>query len=129
MENKKVLKRIIKITAALIAIGTLAKMYYEAKLMDLTIGIMNIEFGNKNIYRVSLKSLMYIMMKEEPDQVFIEEMKANGWKLTDIYGRGHLFEKNGEEILVIAREHLGRYKVFEIQNKHYFLSFEVQGQI
>ncbi|MBN2795188.1 MAG: hypothetical protein JXR88_07265 [Clostridia bacterium] len=124
MENKKVFKRIIKITAALIAIGTLAKMYYEAKLMDLTLGIFNIELGQKNIYRVSLKSLMYIMMKDEPDQVFIEEMKKNGWKLTDIYGRGHLFEKNGEEILVIAREHLGRYKVFEIQNKHYFLSFE-----
>lgn len=124
MENKKTWKKILKITVALIAIGTLAKMYYEAKLLDLTLGIFNLEFGNKPIYRVSCKSLMFIMRNDEPEQLFEEEMKASGWTLTDVYGRGHLFEKNGEEILVIAKEHLGRYKIFEIQNKHYFLSFE-----
>jgi hypothetical protein len=124
MENKNFWNKFLKITVAIIAIGTLAKMYYEAKLLDLTIGILNLEFGNKHIHRVSCKSLMYIMRNDEPDQLFNEEMKTRGWKLTDIYGRGHLFEKDGEEILVIAREHLGRYKVFEIQNKHYFLSFE-----
>jgi len=124
MENKTVWKKILKITVALAAIASLAKMYYEAKLLDLTIGIFNLEFGDKSIYRVSCKSLMYIMRNSDPDQLFTEEMKENGWKLTDIYGRGHLFERDGEEILVIAREHLGRYKVFEIQNKHYFLSFD-----
>ena len=117
-------KKLIKILIAITAIATLAKMYYEAKLLDLTIGIFNLEFGGKNIHRVSCKSLMYIMRNSEPDQLFTEEMKADGWQLTDVYGRGHLFEKNGEEILVIAREHLGNYKIFEIQNKHYFLSLE-----
>lgn len=117
-------KKIIKITIAVTAVATLAKMYYEAKLLDLTIGVFNLEFGGKNISRVQCKSLMYIMRNTEPDQLFTEEMKLNGWTLTDVYGRGHLFEKNGEEILVIAREHLGRYKVFEIQNKHYYLSLE-----
>lgn len=124
MKHKNVWKKVLKITIALAAVASLAKMYYEAKLLDLTIGVLNIEFGDKNIYRVSCKSLMYIMKNTEPDQVFTEEMKEQGWKLTDIYGRGHLFEKEGEEILVIAREHLGRYKIFEIQNKHYFLSFD-----
>lgn len=124
MKNNSMWKKLLKVTVALIAIGTLAKLYYETKLLDLTLGIFNIEFGGKNIHRVSCKSLMYIMKNSEPDQLFTEEMKADGWQLTDVYGRGHLFEKNGEEILVIAREHLGRYKVFEIQNKHYFLSLE-----
>lgn len=124
MKKNTTWKKILKITIALAAVATLAKMYYEAKLLDLTIGVFNLEFGGKNIHRVSCKSLMYIMRNTEPDQLFTEEMKATGWKLTDVYGRGHLFEKNGEEILVIAREHLGRYKVFEIQNKHYFLSLE-----
>ncbi len=124
MKKNDTWKKLFKITIAITAIATLAKMYYEAKLMDLTIGVFNLEFGGKNISRVSCKSLMYIMRNSEPDQLFTEEMKTDGWKLTDVYGRGHLFEKNGEEILVIAREHLGRYKVFEIQNKHYFLSLE-----
>jgi len=124
MKKNDTMKKLIKITIAVTAIATLAKMYYEAKLLDLTIGIFNLEFGGQNISRVSCKSLMYIMKNSEPDQLFTEEMKADGWTLTDVYGRGHLFEKNGEEILVIAREHLGRYKVFEIQNKHYFLSLE-----
>lgn len=124
MKKNTTWKKILKITIAVAAVATLAKMYYEAKLLDLTIGVFNLEFGGKNIHRVSCKSLMYIMRNSEPDQLFTEEMKTNGWKLTDVYGRGHLFEKNGEEILVIAREHLGRYKVFEIQNKHYFLSLE-----
>lgn len=125
-KKKNVWKRVLKISVAVIAVATLAKMYYEAKLLDLTIGIFNLEFGGKSIHKVSCKSLMYIMRVNEPDQLFNEEMKANGWTLTDIYGRGHLFEKDGEEVLVIAREHLGRYKVFEIQNKHYFLSFDEQ---
>jgi|LGVF01.2.fsa_nt_gb hypothetical protein len=124
MKKNDTWKKLFKITIAITAVATLAKMYYEAKLMDLTIGVFNLEFGGKNISRVSCKSLMYIMRNSEPDQLFTEEMKTDGWKLTDVYGRGHLFEKNGEEILVIAREHLGRYKVFEIQNKHYFLSLE-----
>ncbi|MCH4891286.1 hypothetical protein EZV73_27195 [Acidaminobacter sp. JC074] len=124
MKKNNTWKKIFKIAVAVMAIATLAKMYYEAKLLDLTIGIFNLEFGGKNIHRVSCKSLMYIMRNTEPDQLFTEEMKMNGWKLTDVYGRGHLFEKDGEEILVIAREHMGRYKVFEIQNKHYFLSLE-----
>ena len=124
MEKNNSGKKLIEFTIAIVAIATLAKMYYEAKLLDLTIGILNLEFGGKSIHRVSCKSLMYIMRNSEPDQLFTEEMKADGWKLTDVYGRGHLFERNGEEILVIAREHLGRYKVFEIQNKHYFLSLE-----
>jgi len=124
MKKNNTWKKVLKLAIAIMAIATLAKMYYEAKLLDLTIGIFNLEFGGKNIHRVSCKSLMYIMRNTEPDQLFTEEMKMNGWKLTDVYGRGHLFEKNGEEILVIAREHMGRYKVFEIQNKHYFLSLE-----
>ena len=124
MKKNNTWKKVLKLAIAVMAIATLAKMYYEAKLLDLTIGIFNLEFGGKNIHRVSCKSLMYIMRNTEPDQLFTEEMKMNGWKLTDVYGRGHLFEKNGEEILVIAREHMGRYKVFEIQNKHYFLSLE-----
>ena len=124
MKKNNTWKKVLKLAIAVMAIATLAKMYYEAKLLDLTIGVLNLEFGGKNIHRVSCKSLMYIMRNTEPDQLFTEEMKMNGWKLTDVYGRGHLFEKNGEEILVIAREHMGRYKVFEIQNKHYFLSLE-----
>jgi hypothetical protein len=109
-----------------IAIGILAltKMYYETKMMDLTIGILGLEMGHKDIYRVSCKSLMYITKKDVSDIVFLETMKEKGFNHCEVYGRGHLFEKNGEEILVIEKEHCNRYKVFEVQNKHYFLSFE-----
>ncbi len=119
-------KKIIAVGIGVVAIGTLAKMYYEAKLLDLTIGVLNLEFGSQRISRVSCKTLMYITRISESDELFKEEMKNGGWTLTDIYGRGHLYEKNGEEILIIVKEHLGRYKLYEIQNKHHFLASEIE---
>jgi hypothetical protein len=107
-----------------VGIIALTKMYYETKMMDLTIGILGLEIGQKDIYRVSCKSLMYITKKDTSEAVFLQTMIENGFKPTEVYGRGHLFEKNGEEILVIEKEHCNRYKVYEVQNKHYFLSFE-----
>ncbi len=122
----KTTKRLIAVGVGVIAIGTLAKMYYEAKLLDLTIGVLNLELGNNRISRVTCKTLMYITRKNESDELFKEEMLKSGWTLADIYGRGHLYEKDGEEILIIVKEHLGRYKLYEIQNKHHFLAMEFE---
>ena len=126
MEQKKNIKKAIKIGIVVVTVASLAKMYYDAKLLDLTIGILNLEFGSNRISKVCCKTLMYITKTSESDELFVEEMKAKGWKATDVYGRGHLYEKNGEEILIISKEHFGRYKLYEIQNKHHFLSLEAE---
>ena len=122
--DKKCYNKIFKLIVGIVVISTLAKMYYETKLLDLTIGILNLEFGNKKIFRVSCKSLMYIVRSEDPDELFEKEMLINGWKLDSVYGRGNLYVRNGIEILVIAKELFSRYTVYEVQNKHYFLSIE-----
>lgn len=126
MDKKSNVKKIIRVITIIATILTLAKMYYDAKMLDLTIGILNLEFGSKKIARVYCKTLMYITKISDSDELFVNEMNLKGWEQTDIYGRGHLYEKNGEEILIIAKEHFGRYKLYEIQNKHHFLSTEVE---
>lgn len=124
MKQRNELSKIIRVGVVVIAVASLAKMYYDAKLLDLTIGIINLEVGGKKISRVSCKTLMYITKISESDQLFIDEMKSKGWCPSDVYGRGHLYEKDGEEILIIVKEHFGRYKLYEIQNKNEFLSSE-----
>ena len=119
-KSKKIIQWLVIVTG----IVTLAKIYYETKLLDLTLGILGLEFWNRKIYRVSCKTLMYITKVDEDVSVFVNEMRDKGFEPGEIYGRGHLFSKNGEEILVIEKVHLNRYKVYEIQNKHYFLAFE-----
>jgi len=118
--NKRIIQWIL-IVAGILAI---AKAYYESKLLDLTLGILGLEFWNTNIHRVSCKTLMYITKTDVDPQVFIDEMAQKGFEAGEVYGRGHLFSKEGEEILVIEKEYMGRYRVYEIQNKHYFLAFE-----
>lgn len=122
--ERKCCNKIFKLIVGIVVVSTIAKMYYETKLLDLTIGILNLEFGNKKIFRVSCKSLMYIVRSEDPDELFENEMLNDGWKLDSVYGRGNLYVRNGIEILVIAKEVFSRYTVYEIQNKHYFLSIE-----
>ncbi len=122
MRKGRKLKKLIKIFFAVTAIATLLKIYYESKWLDITIGIFSIEFANQPIGKVSCKSLMYIMNAKQDETLFFEEMRRNGWILSEVYGRGHLFEKSGEEILVISKLVMNRYRVYEIQNKNYFLS-------
>ncbi len=122
MKENKRFKIVLKISVAILAICTLLKIYYESKWLDLTIGIFSVEFGKDPIYRVSCKSLMYIMNVHEEEALFFNTMEEDGWILTEVYGHGHLFEKNGEEILVISKLIMNRYRVYEIQNKDYFLS-------
>lgn len=121
---KKRNKKLIQWLVIIAGILTLLKVYYETKMLDLTMGILGLEFGNKDIHRVSCKSLMYIAKEDTDGQAFLDEMASKGFMAGEVYGRGHLFVKDGEEILVIEKVYWNRYKVYEIQNKHYFLSFE-----
>lgn len=105
----------------LISILILFKIYYELKWLDLLLGIFKLETGKKEIASVSQKSLMYIVKRGTDDEVFYKKMREMGWEFTQVYGRGYLFEKRGEEVLVTKREY-GKYSVYEIHGKSYFLT-------
>ncbi len=115
------LKRVMRIVLILVSIAVIVKVYYELKLIDLAMGICKLEKDKKEIASVSQKSLMYIVRKETQDAVFFDKMAEMGWIFVQVYGRGYLFERNGEEVLATKRYHF-KYAVYEIQNKAYFLS-------
>lgn len=119
MNNKKCFKWIknLLIVLSLIAIVV---AYYELKFFDILIGSYQLEKNNKKIARVSQKALIYIMKSKETEDVFFDEMKKIGWMYYDTYGRGYIFTKNGEEILVTKSNYFSRYTVFEIHNRKYF---------
>ncbi len=114
------LGRIVKWMAVLAALAILMKVYYDLKLIDLVIGIFKLEGQGKRIARVNQKTLMYIVRKGTDDTLFIRKMERMGWKFIAAYGRGYLFDKEGEEVLVTKRNHL-RYTIYEIQNKPFFM--------
>jgi len=112
--------KFIKIVTLLLSIVLIVLVYYELKYSDVIFGIYQLERKNKKIVKVSRKSLIFIMKNKESEDLFIEEMDRMGWKFHDIYGRGYLFDKNGEEILAMQSKRFGRYTVYEIQNEKYF---------
>ena len=120
-DDSKSIKRIIRIALILMSIAIILKVYYELKLLDLVVGIFKLEKDKKDIASVSQKSLMYIVRKDTSDDVFFEKMQEMGWTFVQAYGRGYLFERNGEEVLATKRHHF-KYGIYEIQNKDYFLS-------
>ncbi|MGM0378404.1 MAG: hypothetical protein ACQEQE_01550 [Bacillota bacterium] len=91
-------------------------IYYEMKIFDLLIGIFKLECLNKKIAKVSLKSFMFIT-KDMDESILIDKMDDLGWKFINLYGRGYLFTKDGEEVVLVKKKHL-RYNVYEIQCKN-----------
>ena len=119
MDKRKLIK-IIKIIILIASIFLIAFAYYELKYFDIMYGIYQLESENKKIVKVSKKSLIFIMRNKESEDLFVEEMDRLGWKFYDVYGRGYLFTKKGEEILATQSKRFGRYTVYEIQNEKYF---------
>lgn len=119
--DSKNMKRILRIALVLMSVAIILKVYYELKLLDLLVGVFKLEKDKKDIASVSQKSLMYIVRKDTSDDVFFNKMDQMGWTFVQAYGRGYLFERNGEEVLATKRHHF-KYSIYEIQNKDYFLS-------
>lgn len=120
-DDSKCIKRVMRIVLILMSIAIILKVYYELKLLDLVVGIFKLEKDKKDIASVSQKSLMYIVRKGTSDEVFFDKMQEMGWTFVQAYGRGYLFERDGEEVLATKRHHF-KYSLYEIQNKEYFLS-------
>ncbi len=119
-DDAKCMKRVLKAILILMSITIILKVYYELKLLDLAVGIFKLEKDKKDIASVSQKSLMYIVKKGTSDDIFFNKMEEMGWGFVQAYGRGYLFDKDGEEVLATKRHHFN-YVIYEIQNKDYFL--------
>ena len=109
-----------KIIGLIFSVLFLIIIYYETKILDLLLGIFKVEVLKEKIATVSLKSYMFITKDNELD-VLIEKMKSLGWEFEDSYGRGLLFSKKREEILLVRKHHL-KYYIYEVQGKELFLS-------
>lgn len=119
-EERDSIGRILRWMSVLAAMAVLLKVYYDLKLLDLFVGVFKLEGQGKRIARVNQKTLMYIVRKGTDDNLFIRKMERMGWTFVAAYGRGYLFDKEGEEILVTKRSHL-RYTIYEIQNRPFFM--------
>ncbi|BEP29993.1 hypothetical protein [Helicovermis profundi] len=113
--NMKICKKIFKVSISLAAIAAISKIYYDLKYYDLTVGIFYIEFDKRDIVLISKKSLMFVARSNESNNIVIDKMQELGWEFIDIYGRGLLFVKNGEEIVLFKKEFFARYSIYEIE--------------
>lgn len=111
----KICKKIFKVSISLAAIAAISKIYYDLKYYDLTVGIFYIEFDKRDIVLISKKSLMFVARSNESNNIVIDKMQELGWEFIDIYGRGLLFVKNGEEIVLFKKEFFARYSIYEIE--------------
>ena len=113
-------KKKFKLAGILISLTILIVVYYETKILDLFLGIFKIECLKEKISTVSLKSYRFIT-KDSDIELLIEKMSSLGWKFNNSYGRGYLFSKNREEVLLVRKHHLNYY-IYEVQGKEFFES-------
>ncbi len=95
-------------------------VYYETKLLDLLFGIFKVEILKEDIATISLKSYMFITENDDLSTI-VNKMDSLGWKFKDSYGRGYLFSKQREEVLLV-RKHQLKYYIYEVQCKEFFIS-------
>jgi hypothetical protein len=113
-------KEKFKLVGIMISLTILVVVYYETKILDLLLGIFKVECLKEKISTVSLKSFMFIT-KDSDAEILIEKMNTLGWKFNNNYGRGFLFSKNREEVLLVRKHHLNYY-IYEVQGKEFFES-------
>lgn len=96
-------------------IAFFSKVYYELKFWDLTVGMFKLEKQKKDAVLVSKKSIMLISKGTDKDEEMIEEMADYGFEYVNKYGRGYLFVRDDEEIVLFKKDHFGKYSVYEIE--------------
>lgn len=121
-------KRIIKWAIIAVCSMALLKASYELKILDILLGMFKLELDKDKVAKVNYKSLMYLMKKSDKEGNFLKLMEDMGWVFLSSYGRGYIFMKDGEEVLVTRREVLGYYVLFEVHNKSYFLDLNNAGE-
>lgn len=112
--KKSNLKKGLKFIGIILFLMLMIKVYYELKLIDLIMGIYNIEVKRKKIALISNKTLMFIARKNDADDLLIDEMKKFGWEYVNQFGNGYIFSNSDEEILLKKKNYLIGYTVFEI---------------
>lgn len=115
MSNSGTIKKVFKIIFIVFVIMFFSKIYYDLKLYDLTYGMFQLERKRKPLVLVSKKSITYISKGTDMDEVLIEEMESNGWEYINKYGRGYLFNRGIEELVLFKKDYFGRYSVYEIE--------------
>lgn len=112
--KKSSFKKGLKFIGIIFFLILMIKVYYELKLIDLIMGIYNIEVKRKKIALISNKSLMFIAKKNDAENLLVEEMKKFGWEYVNQFGNGYIFSNSDEEILLKKKNYLIGYTVFEI---------------
>jgi len=120
--KKQQQREIMKLVATILFIVVMLKLFKQLKFFSMLDAVMKLESGNKPVIRVKYRDLLFVSKKSEEDEVFVAEMEKISWKFVGKYGRGYVFEQDGEELFVHKRQFLGLYDVYSIGNKEYFYS-------
>lgn len=117
------LRKVMRGVVVFLAFIAIVKINYDLKVFDVLLGMVKLESRDKKVARVSLKSLSF-MTKSDSEDDFIMEMCNNGWEFVNNYGKGYLFARDGQEVLLTKKTYLKVYDVYEVTNRDYFNAIE-----
>jgi len=120
--KKKHQREMMKLAATILFIVVMLKIFKQLKFFSMLDAVMKLESSNKPVVRVRYRDLLFVSKKSEEDEIFVQEMEKISWSFVGKYGRGYVFEQDGEELFVHKRQFLGMYDVYSIGNKEYFYS-------
>lgn len=120
--KKKKQRELMRMVGIIVFIVVMLKLFKQLKFFSMLDAVMKLESSNKPVVRVKYRDLLFVSKKSEEDEVFVLEMEKVSWTFVGKYGRGYVFEQDGEELFVHKRQFLGLYDVYSIGNKEYFYS-------
>lgn len=120
--KKQKQREMMRLVGIIVFIVVMLKLFKQLKFFSMLDAVMKLESTNKPVVRVKYRDLLFVAKKSEEDEVFVAEMEKVSWTFVGKYGRGYVFEQDGEELFVHKRQFLGLYDVYSIGNKEYFYS-------
>jgi len=122
--RRKKQREMMRLAGIIVFIVVMLKLFKQLKFFSLLDAVMKLESGNKPVVKVKYRDLLFVSKKtgEDEIEVFTEEMEKISWNFVGKYGRGYVFEQDGEELFVHKKQFLGLYDVYSIGNKEYFYS-------
>jgi hypothetical protein len=118
MKKKKIgLGKVLSVLGVVALVSSAVYIVLKYNINNIVSGIIRLEGGEDEVIKEKSKDKIFLVTKPEDEDIKIENYLRNfDWDFLESYGRGHIYEKKGEEILVRKKNFLGHYFIYEIVN-------------
>lgn len=114
--NQKFKRFLWALLLSLLATLVMWHLFVNLKIAEVMAAIVILEGGKEKVITLSRKNLFFISKLRTPVEHLYEKMQSLGWQYVAQFGRGMVFSRDGEEVVLMKQIILNRYAVYVLKS-------------